>query len=222
MFRLIRLTLLLIVACAAAIFAAHLIGGTRPNPLAILFTNPDGTPCQRPCLLGVRPGVTKYEDAVTLIRKHPFTARFQKYRIINTASCISPENDAIVLSICRGDSNNVILVSVFWLDAVDKLPVPYSITTGDIVSTLGVPAGIAHPPSSTVFYYPQGFLISTSLDPNSITTLHPNQPFTTRQNDPVGVITLLSSDGYWREYQNYHILSWQGFRIYSEIPTPMP
>src|SRR5258707_6005019 len=36
-------------------------------------SNPDGTPCKRPCLLGVRPGETSYEEALALLRAHPLT-----------------------------------------------------------------------------------------------------------------------------------------------------
>ncbi len=71
--RLIRLCLALIVALCGAILAIHLIGGLYPNPIAVLFTNPDGSPCQMPCLFGVRPGVTTLEDAFRLLDKHPLT-----------------------------------------------------------------------------------------------------------------------------------------------------
>ncbi|MCC7207322.1 MAG: hypothetical protein IT323_08450 [Anaerolineae bacterium] len=40
---------------------------------ALLFTYPDGAPCDGPCLLGVRPGETMLDDAVHTLREHPLT-----------------------------------------------------------------------------------------------------------------------------------------------------
>ncbi|MCC7448372.1 MAG: hypothetical protein IT324_13205 [Anaerolineae bacterium] len=70
MFRLIRLTRALISICTLAIFAAHLVGRTQPSPLAALFTNPDGTPCERPCLFGIHPGKMSVDEAVAVLKNH--------------------------------------------------------------------------------------------------------------------------------------------------------
>src|SRR5437763_3228894 len=71
--RLIRLYLTLIVVLSGAIVAIHLIGGLYPNPIAVLFTNPDGSPCQMPGLFGARPRVATLQDAFRLLDKHPLT-----------------------------------------------------------------------------------------------------------------------------------------------------
>ncbi len=67
-----RLALALTIGCAVLVSVAHTIAGTQPAPiLASLFTRPDGTPCQHPCLLGVRPEM-RFKDAIAVLRVHPF------------------------------------------------------------------------------------------------------------------------------------------------------
>ncbi len=70
---LIRLTFILIVLCAGAIAAIALLDHMHPLSSAVLFTNPDGTPCARPCLLGIRPGETSRAEALAILRAHPLT-----------------------------------------------------------------------------------------------------------------------------------------------------
>jgi hypothetical protein len=45
--------------------------------LALLFTAPDGTSCERPCLFGVRPGVTRFDDALLILSQHPLLKGFR-------------------------------------------------------------------------------------------------------------------------------------------------
>src|SRR5258708_4097760 len=77
MSRFLRATLVLFVGIAAATFAAQKLGGIRPSPLVLLFTNPDGTRCEMPCLFGIRPGSTSRTEAVALFTAHPFTRNVQ-------------------------------------------------------------------------------------------------------------------------------------------------
>ena len=75
--RLIGLCFVLIAALSGAILAIHLIGGLFPNPIAVLFTNPDGSPCQMPCLFGVRPGVMTLDEGLRVLDQHPLTRAMQ-------------------------------------------------------------------------------------------------------------------------------------------------
>jgi hypothetical protein len=43
----------------------------------MLFTNPDGTVCERLCLFGVRPGHTRAAEAIALLEQHPLTHDFK-------------------------------------------------------------------------------------------------------------------------------------------------
>jgi hypothetical protein len=70
-----RRAFFLLTTFAAAIFCVRLLGGIRqPSPLyAILFENPDGSTCQRPCLFGVRPGAMTVTEAIAILQAHPVT-----------------------------------------------------------------------------------------------------------------------------------------------------
>src|SRR5258706_6456660 len=48
-----------------------LAGTAEPLPLTVLFSNPDGTPCELPCLFGVRPEKTRFDDALAILQSHP-------------------------------------------------------------------------------------------------------------------------------------------------------
>ena len=73
MLRLIRFTAISVFGLSLLIVAVRQIGAAQPLSLAAWFTNPDGTPCTFPCLFGIRPGITRLDDAITLIRSHPIT-----------------------------------------------------------------------------------------------------------------------------------------------------
>ena len=71
--RFVRLYGVLTAVLSGAVLAIHLIGGLYPNPIAVLFTNPDGSPCQMPCLFGVRPGEMTVDEGLQVLGKHPLT-----------------------------------------------------------------------------------------------------------------------------------------------------
>lgn len=74
MVRLFRGTLLLMAVFAMAIVGMCLIGRRDPRPtLMYLFTNPDGSFCQQPCLFGARPGRMTAPQMVAVMRTHPIT-----------------------------------------------------------------------------------------------------------------------------------------------------
>lgn len=54
---------------------AGALGKTAPPPeFAKWFTYPDGSPCPMPCLFGIRPGVTRWEDINETLKIHPILA----------------------------------------------------------------------------------------------------------------------------------------------------
>src|SRR5258708_12518171 len=97
------------IAAGAVMLLAVRIGSSNPtDPIAALFTNPDGAPCAKPCLFGVRPGKTTLEDALNILDKHPFThsLKQQPYITLNAkgqtvqrgAELLSRGADLIVMS----------------------------------------------------------------------------------------------------------------------------
>lgn len=72
--RIFRLALILALLIGAAfVVVTALSQALPPPPYGAVFTFPDGTPCQRRCLFGARPGLTRYEEAARLLAAHPLT-----------------------------------------------------------------------------------------------------------------------------------------------------
>lgn len=72
---LLRRTAFLIVFFAMCIIFACGIGHLQPTPISDLFTNPDGSSCEMPCLFGVKAGNSNMsaEEALRLLASHPLT-----------------------------------------------------------------------------------------------------------------------------------------------------
>src|SRR5215472_10032232 len=73
MFKLYLVTIVLMLSLTALITAARLAGASQVSPtsllLHVLFTNPDGSSCEKPCLFGIQPGkVQQIEDKQRLER----------------------------------------------------------------------------------------------------------------------------------------------------------
>lgn len=64
----ITLLIVLIVGLLLPIRGSGIIAKAR---LEYLFTNPDGTPCEKPCLLGIRIRGTPFRTATGILRRHP-------------------------------------------------------------------------------------------------------------------------------------------------------
>jgi hypothetical protein len=72
--RLLLWIVLLTILFSSGIALAARAGGDAPLPaFAQWFTYPDGKPCPMPCLFGIRPGVTKFDNAQAIINAHPLT-----------------------------------------------------------------------------------------------------------------------------------------------------
>jgi hypothetical protein len=70
--------LLLIVSLSGLILAIRGIGKVQPDPIAVLFTNPDGSACKIPCLLGVRTGGMTIGESLQVLEAHPLTRNMQQ------------------------------------------------------------------------------------------------------------------------------------------------
>jgi len=150
----------LFVVLCVVIGGVQLIGRTqRAGPdtsVETLFTNPDGTPCQRPCLFGVRPGETSYQTAIKLLQQHPFTSHFK------------PDIDKpdIEWGVFSGYGMSVILFVnrehvVSRVDLVhtsDNAPGSWA-SLGEVVTVLGPPEEVGVDNDSVRSYYPAASMI---------------------------------------------------------------
>lgn len=88
---------LALATCLSLMFgAAILVRRGAPTPFALLFTQPDGTPCPRPCLFGARAGETSYQAALNLLNRHPLTRDLMRRERISTAGMLYEGVELIV------------------------------------------------------------------------------------------------------------------------------
>jgi len=120
-----KFTLRLGTACGA--FTLLLMGlmlliraGTNEDipPLALL-TNPDGTPCLRLCLFGIRPGETTITEAAKILHTHPLLANLSSNG--NGDSMDSYSNDQFDIRIIR-ETSNPSIVAIYVSDTKLRLP----------------------------------------------------------------------------------------------------
>jgi hypothetical protein len=141
-----RLTLAVLVLIAALISITRLMSTTQPAPLATLFTNANGTSCERPCLFGVQPGKTVYQHAVRQLRTHLLTRSFQP----------NLRGD-----IFRGTDQSVILyldaqATVVGIELVSRSPSSLAAhwgSLGQVIALLGLPERIEQTSDRRRSYY---------------------------------------------------------------------
>lgn len=74
-----RVTLALFFITLGYLCIGKAIGGFRYDPMAGLFTYPDGSPCPMPCLFGIEPGKTSFQNAEIFIQTHPMTSNLRLF-----------------------------------------------------------------------------------------------------------------------------------------------
>jgi hypothetical protein len=156
-----------LLALTVTITITQLTRGSPPRLLLGLFANPDGSPCEQPCLLGVRPEMP-YEQALTLLQAHPFTGkhdihegegnrlfdRFTGQEIEVSLTRLMPKYQSASVSFVRSsDAANGVLRSV-----------EPEVRLGEIVAFLGAPEmRVTTGEWATLIYFHGQLLIVTSL-----------------------------------------------------------
>jgi hypothetical protein len=135
------LTLHQVIAWLVAFFVV-IVGGMRaaqgsaPASLAALFTNPDGAPCIRPCLLGIRPNDTPLREALRLVSAHPLT-RALSHEISESSALFTGPGFEIILSVTN-DRLMTVAVAIQPPHMPDDPTSPlYRLALGDVLSVLG-------------------------------------------------------------------------------------
>jgi hypothetical protein len=163
MIRLLRLTLLLCCLWSPLIVIAQRIGATQPTSpfFAEVFTNPDGSPCEQPCMFGVRPGLMSEDEALAILKTHPLTSELGA----NTRSHLYLEGPTF--SVQLGDNVNYMALTFRDLPANRHLETSTSRLTrplwGDVINYFGLPdsaqtTSYQFPPDVYGFYYRSGIV----------------------------------------------------------------
>jgi hypothetical protein len=136
--------LICIAVCAGAITLARRIGSTQVSPLAVIFTNPDGTPCPDVCLFGAQPGKTTYQEAILLVQQHPFTRALQRRESGNELiSLFESQTSDFKMHITKSKDNDVLA----WIMLENINPNLRQVssatgTLGQMISLLGPPTAV--------------------------------------------------------------------------------
>jgi hypothetical protein len=145
----VRFSLILILIGAGLIVTVRLAAQTQALPAAILFTNPDGTPCDRPCLFGVRPGHTSHIDALALLNTHPLMTGIAIALVYNIGEPITHLAPTVALTLDREDRVTCVQLAMFGkptvLADIESL--------GHVIDLLGTPELVAKIGAQTFSYY---------------------------------------------------------------------
>lgn len=137
MLRFVLRILLLIMMLSTLLFTARVIGQTHPAPslFAVIFTNPDGSPCEMPCMFGVRPGEMSRQQAIAILKKHPVT---QDMKLVADESRTSTVFESDGISIGMGFNAEWIDIT-FTNSPSAALLRKYDGSLGRAIEVLGVP-----------------------------------------------------------------------------------
>lgn len=212
MARLYRLALGCIGVLALLMLVGRLVGSTRPLPLAILFTNPDGSTCQRPCLFGIRPGETTFDQAFALLREHPFIrqAAPREYRDMGLFG-----GGPIVVSITPDAGGKVGQVNIELDTKVLKIkpePLLGRDSLIELSAILGTPVTVEASTVMFCFYPADGIVLAV----NKL------QAQRVGQDDTIAYISLQTHERFTRhlEQGDFRLSAWRGFSDMRRYVTP--
>jgi hypothetical protein len=170
----------LLIVLTLSIAATQLNYSSTSGLLSGLFTNADGSPCEQPCLLGVRPDMA-YEQALTLLQAHPFTGkhdihegegirqfdRFTGQEIEVSLTRQLPKYQSVSVSLVRSsDAANGVLKSV-----------EPEVQLGEIVAFLGAPEmRVITGEWATLIYFHGQLLIVSSFRTTHPRSFDPKDP----------------------------------------------
>jgi hypothetical protein len=160
MMRLLRLILIATSILTIPIFLIRQINGSQSSQFAMVFTNPDGSPCKMPCMFGIKPGETKYEDAVKLLREHPITRSLTNdsdIRDLDTLMLLDRSGHFAVW-LFRDSNGSIRALAVErpsfpWLSVETSKSALAPISMGSTLAVLGVPDHVEFLDADTALYY---------------------------------------------------------------------
>lgn len=115
-------------------------------PLSSLFSNPDGSPCEQPCMLGLQPGVTEFNIADERLQAHPFLqGRFKRYADRTSRDLVEYVTTNLRIVITK-DGRKLASISLdFDPRLIRRAPSPTTVSPleniyfGEVVNLLGKP-----------------------------------------------------------------------------------
>jgi hypothetical protein len=213
--------LICIAVCAGAITLARRIGSAQVSPLAVIFTNPDGTPCPNVCLFGAQPGKTGFEETISLLQQHPFTRALRRYESGDEFTSVFEDKGAdFAVRIAKSQDNDVLAWIMLENINPDLRQVSSATgTLGQILSLLGTPALVdVSIPAVTIAYYATARIELSAVRAGA----EDSSPFSI--NDPVALIRLYGPGGFYGANLsgNPQFRAWAGFQNVSRYRDAPP
>lgn len=208
------LTAIILAVLAAIVGGIHYAGEARSSSFTLLFTNPDGSPCQRPCMLGIRPGNMTFEAAIALLKTHPVTRNLD-FQAVNYRMN-QFKGRWLQVTVLKTPGGKVASIGIqfypskfFPSESDDDTGLPVSpirsAAFGDVVELLGAPDAVYTTASNDAvwsYYYTDRLIIQTTL------TSPENSSRRITVEDSVDFINLVAN----RQFQEVDSVSqWFGF-----------
>jgi hypothetical protein len=152
MWWLIRRVLVVLMTFITLLASVRLVGSRQKSLLPLIFTNPDGSPCQRPCLFGAEPGRMTSDEAVAVLKRHPLTRTMKVSERSDVAEYIV-EAKGVRILVGRG-GEHLYLLFVNNDNPDYELPAmpedfPNSGALGEVILTFGSPQYVSMSSSTT-------------------------------------------------------------------------
>jgi len=143
--------------------AARLIGGALPPPpnplLPVLFANPDGSRCDKPCLFGISPDNAKDTTDRKRLSQFPWMKDVTLSSYSTLSGWFDMGGEATAFSAESG------AVAIYLADVNSFVRQPFSFsqpTFGDLITVLGPPTHVAFKDGFwEIWYNDKGILISS-------------------------------------------------------------
>jgi hypothetical protein len=138
MIAVIRITIVVMSLFLAAIVGVRTVSAAQKSPIVALFSAPDGTPCVQPCMFGVRPGETSFNDGLLLLKEHPLLRGLEEQLVLHDSGIqfVVFSGTGIRVTVLE-DGNERIWHITVQIDLAKALT-PIA-STGEIVAFLGAP-----------------------------------------------------------------------------------
>jgi len=139
------LTIVFIVTISLCATIVRIVGAGNRTPFSALFSNADGTPCERPCMLGLRPGFTNFYAADYLLTQHPFIrGRFHRYADRTSRDLVEYVTTNLRIAISKDGQGRLASISLEFDSRLrSRAPNVVSpleaVTFGEVVAILGSP-----------------------------------------------------------------------------------
>jgi hypothetical protein len=117
----LRLVAALFFCFCLLIGTISLAASNQPNPIAPLFTNPDGSACEMPCLLGVQPGKMTIDQALAILNAHPLMVGLKHQPLSNYGVQFYTAQFNLSLVTDENDSHNITGISINWNNRWDNV-----------------------------------------------------------------------------------------------------